>query len=411
MSHAIDSYVAAKGVNAWHGLGVEVEGLTIEEACSRLQLEDLEKVPEFALIGGQYRQIGTYSAVRPRDGKIVGSGLGDSYKIHQPRAMYEFIADFVAAGDMRLKTAMLLNGGSTFASTAEVPVAARKIEGTDSDWVLPFVTIATSFDRSRSTTCYSSAVQVVCANTLAMADQDKKAGFDLRISHHTAITPEVVHEAKRIMEDARGRYSAHCDWLDALQAQEVPASADVLFAAAVGKSKVPNRDGLRYDVWLAEQAQSANVSVGEILVREILERENQRDIVNLLTCSPSIALDSTSVSSRRNGVDTVVYESIQASPGQEQRKGLNRLLGGLTYAVDHRMGRQIDTAMESAQLGAGRKLKLAGADILSQMLASDAWEAGGFRPVPVAETVAVETANVADLGLDAPTPKRRKAGK
>lgn len=375
-------FVAAQGVNAWHGLGTEISGLTREDAARVLNIEDYSKVPEFITWNGRQVATGQYSAVRPSDGKLVGTGLSENYQLHQPRQMFEFIADFLDAGSMKLRTAMFLKGGSVFVTCAEVPAELRVIDGTDGkDAVLPFVTLATAFDGSRATTVRQNGVQTVCANTLSLSDS-ASSNVALQIRHSSRITPEVVAQAQSIMKATQAAYARKVEWLSELRATELPTDAGILWSAMLGASDVPERE-FSYDTWVETQAKAQGLKPGAFLLREIFERHNSENIViDLLNHSPSLALDSNRVTKRRNGPSTGIYQSWVSSPGQDVRgQSLLRLQGAVTHYVDHSAGRSADTARESAMFGQGARLKATADSLLSEMLAEypNVASAGTFR--------------------------------
>lgn len=188
MAHEIDfslnrpafAFDARDGV-AWHGLGTAIPA---EEACDPRAIAaragaayTVRRAPVRyrAFVAGEAMDAeaaGRDVLYRDDTGRALGV-VSDGYAIHQPAELFEVWRDELRASDLYITSAGVLKGGRVVFVCARVPDAMAFRVGPD--LLLPFVTIATSFDGSMATIGRASTIRTVCANTLAMNLADKQA--------------------------------------------------------------------------------------------------------------------------------------------------------------------------------------------------------------------------------------------
>ena len=114
MAHMVETmaYAAVNGA-PWHKLGVPVSAdLTPAEILTAAGLDwTVEKKPVYQLWDGAYVTVdGKFNLTRMTDGKVLDV-VGSRYNPTQNAEAVEFFTEFVAAGDMRMDTAVSLEGG------------------------------------------------------------------------------------------------------------------------------------------------------------------------------------------------------------------------------------------------------------------------------------------------------------
>ena len=174
-----DMFIGAK--DAWHRLG-EVVGDDFDFDHIRLTRPEiaspLEKRPMYYEYSGGFAEIDNRMAVvRLHDEKVVGV-VGSDYGLVCPEEAYEWASAISEYGEIPLVSAGNLRGGSQFFFTLRMGTEAPAgIQYT------PYVSVVSSHDGSQPLQAIFSPTVVVCANTLALAQQNARNKVTLR---HTA---------------------------------------------------------------------------------------------------------------------------------------------------------------------------------------------------------------------------------
>ncbi|HEV8514586.1 MAG TPA: DUF932 domain-containing protein [Cyclobacteriaceae bacterium] len=166
------SFVSARE-RAWHKLGQLVSGAMTSEECIREAQLDYEviKVPNFALVNGEYKPTEAYSTVRKDTGDILGDKLGVGYTIVQNLDAFKFFDKIVADGEAIFETAGALGKGETIFITAKLP---GYIHVGGDDIAEKYLLLANGHGGNLSVIAGFTAVRVVCNNTLKLALRSMK---------------------------------------------------------------------------------------------------------------------------------------------------------------------------------------------------------------------------------------------
>jgi phage/plasmid-like protein (TIGR03299 family) len=182
MSHGLDfskgrAAMAYRGQQApWHGYGEsQPEGVewTLNEWLTNAGADfEVVKVPSQYQWGNELKTV-------PDRFQLIRNDTGDSlsemsrhYKIHQPKELFEFFRSITdETGEFQLRTAGVLHGGKKLWAMAERKDGGMTVgEGL----IKPYLLLCGSFDGTMASTGRFTTVEVVCQNTLAMSERDKK---------------------------------------------------------------------------------------------------------------------------------------------------------------------------------------------------------------------------------------------
>ncbi len=171
--------VSASRTPPWHNLGkVVTEAPTTAEAIRLAGLDwSVETRPLFLADG---RPVEAAAVVRATDGKVLGNHVGKNWTPLQNAAAFEWFDPFVQSGECSFETAGALAGGSRVWVLATLN--RRPIDVGGGDKVKKYLLLSNSHDGSLAVRVGMSAVRIVCANTLALAHNDKGSSL-LRLRH------------------------------------------------------------------------------------------------------------------------------------------------------------------------------------------------------------------------------------
>ena len=186
MSHQVETMFSVKET-PWHKLGhvlpdhpsipdaMRLSGLDWEVGLKSLQTADGIPVTHNA----------TY---RMSDGKILGV-VGPAYEPLQNAAAFDFFAPFLESGVAKLETAGSLRGGQRVWILASLNLDPSEISKGDA--VRKFVLLSHAHDGTMACRTGLTPIRVVCANTLAMAINDKSSQL-IRIAHRKGMKDALV---------------------------------------------------------------------------------------------------------------------------------------------------------------------------------------------------------------------------
>jgi phage/plasmid-like protein (TIGR03299 family) len=183
----------------WHGLGVEVSNdLTPAQMMKAAGLDwKVVTKPLFINVGTDenpdYQQVrsGTLRSalVRDRDNKTL-TMVGDSWNPVQNAEAFDFFVEFCEKGDMEMHTAGSLKGGQIVWVLAKVKDDFTLFNG---DKIDSFMLFTVPHLYGKTVDVRSTAVRVVCNNTLVMAHSgDSKIAVSM--NHRKVFDAELVKE-------------------------------------------------------------------------------------------------------------------------------------------------------------------------------------------------------------------------
>jgi len=176
--------MAYAGLTPWHGLGqLLTEGadmdVWIREAGMAYRFE--KGAVNYWDDNFESREFKDQYVIYRSDTKEPLSVVSNKYQIVQPREALEFFRDFAEAGDMTLETAGSLQNGRKFWALARINHGTN-LNISEEDKINPYVLLASSCDKTMSTTAKLTTVRVVCNNTLSLAlNNDNKSA--LKVPH------------------------------------------------------------------------------------------------------------------------------------------------------------------------------------------------------------------------------------
>jgi len=182
------------GDKPWHGLGSRLDTpATAAEAITAAGLDYEVTLTPMATMDGltvpQRRAVVRYDSQR-----VLGV-VSDRYVPVQNRQSFAFMDSLVADGSLRYHTAGALGQGERIWLLAKLPSSIR-VKDSD-DISEKFLLLSNSHDGSSALRVYFTAVRVVCANTLALADrQSKGEGIAIR---HSGDLASKVGEARAVL--------------------------------------------------------------------------------------------------------------------------------------------------------------------------------------------------------------------
>jgi phage/plasmid-like protein (TIGR03299 family) len=170
MAHQVETMAFANEV-PWHGLGARVDGdLMPEEMLKAAGLNwRVNMLPMKALAAdGKLIDVkNKFAAVRDTDNRVMTTA-GHGWNPVQNEEILEFMRDYVSAGGATLETAGSLRNGQVVWGLANIN---NEFEVTPGDKVKGYLLIKTSHVVGAATTIRLTTVRVVCANTMAYAEQ------------------------------------------------------------------------------------------------------------------------------------------------------------------------------------------------------------------------------------------------
>ena len=318
MAHQIEGNYAFFGdkLPAWHGIGhVLKDAPTPEKAWSLayphnlFQYDISAKMPD-GNGGAFYHDAPGYSAIVRDDGKVLGIH-SDKYGLTQPFEVFKRFEPLIDSGLVELHA-----GGSL--CEGRKMWALAKIKGGDAD-ILPNDTIRayllfqTSFDGSCVAGAGFTGVRVVCANTLAMAQND------------------------------------------------------VTFRTKHTKNVNRRLDAYRDDVAQTLLAFRENVENMRTLARKQVTRASQETYIRHVIVGPEPKEAPREISTK---LENKVAEVVELLDTQKGLKDLPKMRGtawqaynAVTEYITHKAGRTVDSRVDSQWFGANARLNQTALDL------------------------------------------------
>jgi len=298
--------MAYVGEKPWHQLGQELTpGASVDTWIDEagLNYDVLGQVVNFQDPQGNMMPFGTRKVLVRSDTLAPLEVVAKDYKIVQPKEIIEIFRGFVEAGNMSLETAGVLKGGNKIWGLARI---GKDLDAGDGDMVQNYLLLATSYDKSLSTTGQLTSVRVVCNNTLSFAINRGKSGKEqsIRIPHNQKFDSE----------------------------------------------KVKNKLGL------IKETIDENAQIIQKLHKTTVSHDEAIAFFTHLLCTPKERKSGeVDIGSKARSM-AKLWESYQHAPGREDSAW--GLVNAVTYAVDHNTSaRSDDTRLDSAWFGHGARQK------------------------------------------------------
>ena len=213
--------IAYAGQTPWHRWGTPAKAdWTLEQWIVAAGLGyTAERVPVYIPYHdrqGGFRPVdGAYINIRSDTGAILGTQTHTERRVEvQPREIVEFIHRYVATDDrFHMQVMGALWGGAQMWATASFQPNGADGVTVGGSQLRPYLLGRTAFDGSLATILQMTTIEVVCANTAAMAYADKSAF--LSIKHTTRFDARAAAANLARMAQAVDRYKAIGDALAA----------------------------------------------------------------------------------------------------------------------------------------------------------------------------------------------------
>ena len=298
MAHQVET-MAYAGEVPWHGLGKQVlPDLSPEQMLYEAGLDwSVEKVPAFAEVNGEKVAVGKSALVRSSDSKVLDV-VGDDWNPVQNAEAFGFFADFVSEGNMEMHTAGSLKGGQMVWALAKVKDESFELFGDDR--VDSYLLFSNPHMYGKSIDVRFTPIRVVCNNTLTLS-LGTSSKNSVKVSHRTQFDAEQVKETMGIASSKLNQYKEMSQFIASKRFTE--------------DSKIEYLEKLFPVLGEAKRKQRSKGAQG-------------------------------------------VLDILDTQPGAEYGEGTFwQLFNGVTYYVDHEMGRNADNRMSAAWFGSGVKKK------------------------------------------------------
>jgi phage/plasmid-like protein (TIGR03299 family) len=312
---------ALNGTGVWHGLGQTLEeGATIEQWIEsagmdwRVLRSKVRYETEREHTDTSCKEWPEQQVLFRSDTKAPLGVVSDGFKIVQPKEVLEFFRDLCETNDFKLRTAGTLFGGKRFWALADIGEESFVLD--PQDRVKGRLLLVTACDGSMKTTAKFVSECVVCNNTLTMARAEN--GKQIAVSHRSVFNPA---DAKQKLGLADGQFSRFIADVRSLAMTPVALDhADLLTLKLVDSNVVS----------LFDRVTTAN----EAKVEEIRATRGYKQIMELFEGG-----------------------AIASNLGGRGRTAWGWLNAVTEYADHHVSARSVDNRFNSAQFGAGEKLK------------------------------------------------------
>jgi phage/plasmid-like protein (TIGR03299 family) len=318
MAHEVETMAWTNEV-PWHGLGVEVEDLSVDEMLVAAGLDwNVSKRPlYFPKVGTAQTELklipNKYALTRDSDESMLDI-VGDAYKPVQNHEALDFFKRFVDSGGMKMETAGSLRRGQFVWGLAKIQDSFN-VAGNDEDRIEGYLLLTQPHKFGFSMVAALTPIRVVCMNTMKMALGEKingkRAGANtaiFRMPHSTTFDEGV----KKAAELALG--------LAKQGMVELSEAADVLSKVRIRDDELP--------------AYFHNV-VNDDLEEDADPDDFSRTVKHLLA-------------------------AVNEAPGANLKTAEGTLWGAynaVTYTADHILGRSDDGRVVSAWFGNGANMK------------------------------------------------------
>jgi phage/plasmid-like protein (TIGR03299 family) len=340
--------MAYAGEVPWHKKGVPVSNkltpLQMAKAALGGEIWTMEMLPVYNDFKGKMQVVpNKFNLTRMTDGFVMDT-CSALYHCTQPEEAFDFFKRFVMAGKMRMETGGSLDNGRRIWALASID-SSFTLKGGDT--VKGYLLLCSPNKAGECMTIKFCSTRVVCWNTIAIALQE--GGKTVRLNHLTNFDERRQNEAIEALGMAVNQLSTFEQQAKLLSTQKAKREQVIQYVAAVSKSK------------LLDAAADSTVQQGA----------RGKDVLNAI-----VAAETSTVHIQRafteedlNRAGKSILEAIANSPGSDlpsARIGSTPTwwgaLNGVTYAVDHQLGKE-ETRLSSAWYGEKATMKTRALDL------------------------------------------------
>lgn len=310
--------MAYANATPWHGIGERVDDcISIDDMLDRsgLNWEVKKHQMHCTTDGGEQLKSDKYALVRGSDNKILTT-CGPNWTPLQNRDAFEFFRKYTEAGNGKLETAGSLRGGKMIWALMKLPHGFDIGRG---DHVAGYVLLSSPHQVGSAISVRTTAVRVVCANTMVKAMTMGRSQEYYRQNHLNEFDMEA---ARASVETAHQELS-----------EQEAISRRLLNLKMTADDSV---------VFLAGQLQP-----------ELAANENREQILNQDNWSMNM----------KEAVRSL-YHAPGATPGSAWG-----IMNAITHFTDHKAGRSAAARVHSAWFGKGQQLKMTAQKSLLELAA------------------------------------------
>lgn len=301
MSHNVET-MAYAGEVPWHGLGVKVPAdLSPEQMMEKAGLDwTVRKVPAFAEVAGDRIAVGRSALVRDTDNSILDV-VSDDWNILQNSEAFEFFYDFVAAGDMEMHTAGSLKNGQIVWALAKVNESFDLFKGKDQ--IDSYLLFSNPHKYGWSIDVRFTPIRVVCNNTLTLSLNQASKNV-VKVTHRRQFDADEVKETLGVAKEKLESYRE--------------------MAQILGNKRYTTKSLTEY----------------------------------MSTVFPVTSRGDSKKSISKNATTALDIVQTGNQPGSEFGRGTFwEAFNGVTYMIDHKLGRNDDQRMVNSWFGYNRAVK------------------------------------------------------
>lgn len=209
MAHEVET-MAWAGETPWHGLGKQVlPDLTPAQMLKEAGLDwSVDKKPMYYEVEGTKHATEQRALVRSSDNKLL-TIVSDDWQPVQNHEAFEFFNDFVMQGDMEMHTAGSLRGGKNVWALAKVKESFEILGG---DKVESYLLFSNPHEYGKCIDIRFTPIRVVCNNTLTLSLGTKSDLF-VRLNHRRAFDRDLVLKTMGIASKKLGTYKEMAEFL------------------------------------------------------------------------------------------------------------------------------------------------------------------------------------------------------
>lgn len=307
MVAAVES-MAYAGQVPWHGLGKRVPmDLSPQQMLETAGLDwTVSKVPGFAEINGEKRDLGWSALVRDSDQKILDI-VSNDWNPNQNIDAFAFFDEFVRTGNMQMHTAGSLRGGQVVWALAKI---SESFAVFGDDQIDSYLLFTNPHRFGQSIDVRFTPIRVVCWNTISLALSTKGKNVvsegdesAVRVNHRSAFDAAKVKETLGIASFKLNKYREAAEF--------------------IGSRRYTDQSLERY-------------------FKEVFPKVGAKENDQSLSRNASLAISL-----------------METQPGAKFAEGTFwQAFNAATFIIDHKVGRSDDTRLASAWYGQGRGTKI-----------------------------------------------------
>lgn len=217
MSHNVEN-IAWAGETPWHGLGVQVSNdLTPRQMMKKAGVDwQVDSQPTYFKIGNKQYETGQNVLIRTSDKRVLTT-ISEDWQPVQNTDQFDFMSEFVAAGDMSMDVAGSLatdpdHGPVIVWALARVNQSFSLFKGKDE--VQAYLLFSNPHQYGRCVDIRFTAIRVVCNNTLTLALNNAALdNMSVRLNHRKKFDPELVKTTLKISKSNMDNYKEMAEFI------------------------------------------------------------------------------------------------------------------------------------------------------------------------------------------------------